>query len=1167
MKRLFIFLSLALTFFNATAQTPRVPQWLGAPNTMLTVRGDIGVDSALGLPIRDTNFIPRFPPPSNLPRPGVMIIKPQDWKIYIYDTVGTDHWSELKTPEETLTGDLGIRQRKAGTVITTENKGRAFAAVSDMRTYTGDIYRDWVFRVSDVTGVRDYRVDTLDTTTPDDGVLTIVNTAPGRASNHARLKLQFSGPLDARWFGAEYRLTNNQPGLLAAVTAASTAPVKTVLVSGGPYALTSNLTVPAGVVLQIAPGAMLTGPVTITGGIIDAGYRQQLFTTDLTIHPEGCLNGKFSMLWYGAKGDGSDDQPELQKPLDVCAYQNKIKHLFWPGGSYTIAKGLYWERDDNGDGVRDFLTGYSLEGEGKTFGGANETLVSCPNGNSFGFNIQRGKGVVIENIFLLGNNSAISALSISDVMENNSANWENGNRDQQTSPHAGWVIDGFGPPSFGSGSKYPDFVAKYSDATNAGSTDIKLINCGARYWVVGFMLSPAGVVQNGDLVEYNACWSDYCETAFATGSSQNRTNRIIKCAVWGHVKTVVDCKTYGDNIGDPPHFDGLNVAGYVRQFCILNDFLNAGLIVENSHFELLRMLGGSPASDAGDLVMENSWVNFAGDQNNGDGTVLHHPITLFRGASLTVKGGTFTNYSAGFSPQSFSAKWAYFEGVRIDNLLINNYAHAQTKYFNVKLGVFPIGEAAKIDFINPTEIGDQRPYFLNGMEYVTNLSTGDNYKSVVRRKIYNTAFTYSLKDAQLVLLGNFTPSGIQNPNPVSGASEFQFTVAPSSDQYKMLQVGDVIVSNQFTDEFGRTFSMAGLGTVSNKNGTTGVITVQGNPTQIAAVALNLFLYRPHQLLPVFVTANSTAGSPVLSNYLIEQDCTVLPVGITINSPNFPEGTYIVSYDFAARTITLSNNATATVTNMDVLSSDWQGEIYGHPDPALTGKVGFKKGDKIWNKREDLFPTVLYWICNTSGITNSSRQPAFTAFYKTDPPQFVDDAAADAAGVTFYVNTTSNYHRIKNIGQPWLDIPTWNSNTMIYNQGGDIEFRTGNGTPSAKVLASKQLVAYQGIAYQANQVVTTAGATTIGSNITTVYVDPPSVLASATFTLPPSPVDGQEVRFMFGGQITAGNPVVTSLSIIANTGQSMLSVSAPSATSNDLAIYQYRAANTTWYRAN
>jgi hypothetical protein len=144
---------------------------------------------------------------------------------------------------------------------------------------------------------------------------------------------------------------------------------------------------------------------------------------------------------------------------------------------------------------------------------------------------------------------------------------------------------------------------------------------------------------------------------------------------------------------------------------------------------------------------------------------------------------------------------------------------------------------------------------------------------------------------------------------------------------------------------------------------------------------------------------------------------------------------------------------------------------------------------------------------------------------------------------------------------------WDANTSIANQGGDVEIRTGNGTPSAKVLATQQFVAYRGIAYQSNQLITTAGATTIGDNIITVYVDPPSVLASATITLPANPVDGQMIRFMFGGTITAGNPVVTSLSIIANTGQTMLSSSAPSATSNDLAIYQYRAANTKWYRAN
>jgi hypothetical protein len=117
---------------------------------------------------------------------------------------------------------------------------------------------------------------------------------------------------------------------------------------------------------------------------------------------------------------------------------------------------------------------------------------------------------------------------------------------------------------------------------------------------------------------------------------------------------------------------------------------------------------------------------------------------------------------------------------------------------------------------------------------------------------------------------------------------------------------------------GRTFAMAAIGTVSAKNGSTGVITVKDFPTQLTASALNIFIYRPHQLMPAFITGNTTSGSNVITSYIPEQDCTQVPIGITINSPYFPEGTIVQSYDFAAKTITLSNNANATVTNIDVL---------------------------------------------------------------------------------------------------------------------------------------------------------------------------------------------------------------------------------------------------------
>jgi hypothetical protein len=77
------------------------------------------------------------------------------------------------------------------------------------------------------------------------------------------------------------------------------------------------------------------------------------------------LNGKFSMRWYGALADGSDDVLKLQKVFDVCTFGNKIKNIWWPGGNYTITKGCCIDRDDNGDGIRDFLRDSPLKEKAK----------------------------------------------------------------------------------------------------------------------------------------------------------------------------------------------------------------------------------------------------------------------------------------------------------------------------------------------------------------------------------------------------------------------------------------------------------------------------------------------------------------------------------------------------------------------------------------------------------------------------------------------------------------------------------------------------------------------------------------------------------------------------------------------------------------------------------
>jgi hypothetical protein len=234
--------------------------------------------------------------------------------------------------------------------------------------------------------------------------------------------------------------SNNAPSLQAGINAALSTPNKTLLIANGSYAIAGDITATGCKLKFIDAQITATSARTITGGIIDAPMRTQILNTNVTIRPEACLNGKFSMRWYGALADGSDDVLKLQKVFDVCTYGNKIKNIWWPGGTYTITKGLLFDRDDNADGIREFPTGYTIEGESKAYGGGGETILNCVNGNSFGINFQQVKGLVVKNIMALGQNEELAALSIVDIMENPSTDWDHGNRINSHSPHVGFLL-------------------------------------------------------------------------------------------------------------------------------------------------------------------------------------------------------------------------------------------------------------------------------------------------------------------------------------------------------------------------------------------------------------------------------------------------------------------------------------------------------------------------------------------------------------------------------------------------------------------------------------------------------------------------------------------------------------------------------------------------------
>lgn len=1080
-----------------------------------------------------------------------------------WDSIGPQARDTL----DTRFGSLKLDQPNARKTLATP-KSVVVKSVADMRAFTGFVATDtqYIFSISNFTSKFTwlYQLDFTDNTTADDGALTIVS-----ADNH-RLKPVIRDYIDGRMFNMATSIADNGPLLQAAATAASTYPgTHVVLIANGNYPVTSTVTIPSNVTLRFAEGGMISGSGTINGGTIDAPMRAQIFAITLTVHPDAVAS-MWSMKWGGAAGSGLvNDHDALQWCWTMCAFGNKIKHIWWPSGIYRIDKGLLFERDDNGDGSRDFPTGYIIEGEGQAFGGSGEVVVNLHNDSSFALGFQKCKGLLVKNIYVDGGNTVIAGLTYSQVFEGAGSLWNSTQRIQINSPIVLFAVDPVGIPTMGAGTKYPDFVAKYTDPSNGGSTDITFDHCAAFNAIGGFGISVNGTTQNGDLIECHSCWAYQLKYAFITGSSQNRSFKINKCGVWGRVFTIFDCNTFGDNIGDPPQVEELNTAGLNKYLCSLNTFANNGLTINDSHFESLWSLGGCFPSQSGKLVINNSWVAMAGSFLPGDGTAIHPPKTIFRGSTLSMTNSFFSYYQSGSGPMSIAATQGLFNSTNLDNIVIDAVNTGVITYTHCTGGgsTYPFGDGDVIANVDPNQFQNNHTLFTTDMEFIPDVFAGDFYVSLTRKKINRTRgqFGFGGKDYQEILLGTFTPSNIVAVNGAQSSSTADITLTPGSTELKVLQIGDYLLC-QTTDEYGRANSNTCMGQIYAINAGTGVVSLKTTMIGLSAISYaNVRLYRQHELLAGFAVGDSHVGSNVIDNVEIESSITQFPIGATLNSNNFPEGTWIQSYNSSTHQLTVSNNATTAQTTMDILSSDWQMTQYGYPNVSLSARIGYKQGDIIWNKRQDLNADVIFFVCTQSGVTSSAKLPAFRAFYKNMAPPLANDAAANVWGITFYYNTTNSVHRIKN-GATWLDVPTWDANTNITNSSGAVSINTQNGSPGLTVDALQHTLVKRGIAWQSTQSITSGTSATVGDNIITVVFDPASVIATYTLTLPATPVDGQEIRIQFGGTVAGGAAVVTSLTISANSGQALMQASAPTtANGGDCFIYQYKLSNTKWYR--
>lgn len=322
-----------------------------------------------------------------------------------------------------------------------------------------------------------------------------------------------------------------------------------------------------GKVLSLSTGTKIIGTVIIANVVIKAGKEQQLFTSDVTLQNVRSDNGVFYSRWFGANGEDTEpDEVAIQKGLDYVINNDVGAKVFeFSPGTYRLNKGLVIWRDSDNDGNPEQVN-ITIRGTiGAIMGTSNETTLLCQYENGFGIAWQRGKGIRIENINIIGPNQL--NYSITQALDPASSYLINSTiRTNSQSPSVGVAGDFAGASTTGT-DRYPGFESYYDRIQgNGGSTDCRLYNVTISGFVAGIILTPNNNTQNNEAHVFENIWISNCRDGFVTTNSQERTVQCRNFKFWNSVKTCFRTNGYGMNRGEVPQIESTNAAGVFELF-------------------------------------------------------------------------------------------------------------------------------------------------------------------------------------------------------------------------------------------------------------------------------------------------------------------------------------------------------------------------------------------------------------------------------------------------------------------------------------------------------------------------------------------------------------------------------------------------------------------------
>lgn len=158
---------------------------------------------------------------------------------------------------------------------------------------------------------------------------------------------------------------------------------------------------------------------------------------------------------------------------------------------------------------------------------------------------------------------------------------------------------------------------------------------------------------------------------------------------------------------------------------------------------------------------------------------------------------------------------------------------------------------------------------------------------------------------------------------------------------------------------------------------------------------------------------------------------------------------------------------------------------------------------------------------------------------------------------------------KNLSDSAFEVvrPVTNGTVSMFSKISSTKLQISDILNSYSIAAVKNADSTVSLFVVANkQTISTGTATTISNGIQTVYIDPATLLATHTITMPAAPYDQQVITFIAGGTVAAGATVVTTFSFAANSGQTLYQAITPTiAKGGDTFTWQFNSTTSRWTR--